>query len=180
MLIGLTGKARAGKDTVARILFMEHGFTRLAIADPLKETVAALYGLDPDEFHDDTLKGQVEPAWGLTRRAMMQSVGEMVKKELGEDFWMRHWFRRYAQLGDKHSVVVTDVRFNHEAEKLIMLGGVIVEIVREDAGLVGEEGSHVSEQGLRSDLISHRLFNDGPIGDLTYEIAGLVRVMRGR
>ena len=35
-LIGITCKARSGKDTIARHLWAQHAFTRIAFADPLK------------------------------------------------------------------------------------------------------------------------------------------------
>ena len=37
MIIGLTGYARSGKDTVASILVEDYGFTRVAFADPIRD-----------------------------------------------------------------------------------------------------------------------------------------------
>lgn len=44
-VIGITGKKRAGKDSLADVLVSEFGFARLAFADPLKEAV-----LEADPF----------------------------------------------------------------------------------------------------------------------------------
>jgi hypothetical protein len=41
----LAGLSRSGKDEVARVLVREHGFTRVAIADRLKEVVMHVFGL---------------------------------------------------------------------------------------------------------------------------------------
>ncbi len=41
-LIGISGRKRSGKDTLASRLISEHGFTRVAFADPLKATMPAL------------------------------------------------------------------------------------------------------------------------------------------
>ena len=43
-VIGLTGYAGSGKDTLANILVEEYGFTRIAFADKTKEF---LYDLNP-------------------------------------------------------------------------------------------------------------------------------------
>ena len=37
MIIGLTGYAQSGKDTVAKILVENYGFTRIAFADKIRE-----------------------------------------------------------------------------------------------------------------------------------------------
>ena len=44
MIIGLSGYAQSGKDTVAEILVEEYGYTRVAFADIIKQ---AVYLLDP-------------------------------------------------------------------------------------------------------------------------------------
>ena len=48
ILIGITGPARSGKDTVAGFL-IEQGFHRVSFADPLKAGVAAIVG-EPAEL----------------------------------------------------------------------------------------------------------------------------------
>jgi hypothetical protein len=174
MLIGLTGKARSGKDKAGSILFLNHGFIRVAIADPLKTAAAVMYCLDPAEFHDDALKDQVEPRWGITRRSMIQNLGEMVKQNLDPEFWMKNWFLRYALVGDSNHVVVTDVRFDYEAERIIQLGGVIVDMQRLDSGLAGQDAQHVSEQGLNPSLITHTINNNGSISDLSRSLEALL------
>ena len=44
MIIGLSGYAQSGKDTVAKVLIEEYGFTRIAFADKIREF---LYDLNP-------------------------------------------------------------------------------------------------------------------------------------
>ena len=44
MIIGLSGYAQAGKDTVAQMLVEDYGYTRLGFADIIKK---ACYYLDP-------------------------------------------------------------------------------------------------------------------------------------
>ena len=44
MIIGLSGYAQVGKDTVANYLVEKYGFVKVSFADPIRE---ALYKLDP-------------------------------------------------------------------------------------------------------------------------------------
>lgn len=46
-LIGLTGPAASGKDTVADLLVTHCGFIKLALADPLKAEVSDAFGVEP-------------------------------------------------------------------------------------------------------------------------------------
>jgi len=49
-IIGLSGPAGCGKDTVARILRTHVGFSTLAFADALREEVCHAYGIEPLYF----------------------------------------------------------------------------------------------------------------------------------
>ena len=178
MLIGFTGLAHSGKDKAGSVLFMNHGFIRVAIADPVKTAAAVLFGLDAAEFHDDALKNQIVPQWGISRRTMMQRVGDMVKKDMGNEFWILNWFNRYVRVGDANHVVVTDVRFDYEAERIIQLGGIIVKIERYDAGLSGDAAAHNSEQGISTHLISHTIDNNGLVCDLKHSLEALLKRVR--
>ena len=44
MIIGLSGYARSGKDTVAELLCLNYDYKRVSFADPMRE---ALYVLSP-------------------------------------------------------------------------------------------------------------------------------------
>jgi hypothetical protein len=42
-LIGIVGKAGSGKDTIADLLVRDHGFVKIALADPIKRCLRDLY-----------------------------------------------------------------------------------------------------------------------------------------
>lgn len=64
-VIGLTGFASAGKDTVADLLAMHFGFRKFAFADALRGEVASAYGLDLRYFIDPRLKNEALSALAL-------------------------------------------------------------------------------------------------------------------
>lgn len=165
-LIGLTGRAKSGKDTVGKYLLMRHNFHRMAFADPLKEAMAATFGVAVEEFHCDKLKDEIEPHWGITRRFMLQHGADALRHKFGQSLFVDRWVHGYLKIADTEHVVVTDVRFPAEAEVIRSLGGIIINIHREDAGLQGLAGQHASEQALADHLINRIIINNGAKEDL--------------
>jgi hypothetical protein len=141
-LIGLVGRKGVGKDTAALYLERVHGFKRLAFADSLKTVCTALYNVDPSVFHDPALKEEPIDGWGVTPRHIMQTVGtDMVRAHLGDDFWIR---RVASELPQEGHVVISDVRFKHEADFIRSRGGLLVRIVSQSQQ-PGPVDLHVSE-----------------------------------
>jgi hypothetical protein len=124
MLIGLSGYARSGKDTVADYLVKNYGFTRMAFADPIRE---ALYRLDPKV----TFGGmpEISLAWAVDKsgwevvkdespevRGLLQRMGtEVARNMFGEDFWVDY---AIGQSWKNDNVVFSDVRFRNEAKAI--------------------------------------------------------------
>ena len=54
-LIGITGKARSGKDAIAKFAWSQYGFTRIAFADAVKLSAQAKFGLTAAQTWDDEL-----------------------------------------------------------------------------------------------------------------------------
>ena len=175
-LIGITGKARSGKDTLARILFAEYAFTRIAFADPLKLAAQHIFGLTQDQTWLDEVKETILPYWNMSPRRMLQLLGsDATKPVFGNELWVKRWFLSYDMLRETDDIVVPDVRFDNECLALRNLGGVIIE-VRRGTGLVGSTGDHVSERGL-STLPDFVIENDGTIDELRAKIRAIVEVL---
>lgn len=168
-LLGITGKARAGKDTAAAY-FCKQGWRRTAHADALKRMAAAMVGEHWVAFTDDVLKEQVTPVLGITRRRVLQDLGSVVKPLFGDDVWSRVMFHAIENnhFGDR--VVIPDVRYDYEAQAIIDRGGFILEVTRQGVGLTGEAAAHHSENGINPDLIDFTVDNDGSIGELEAEL----------
>lgn len=165
-LIAFTGKARSGKDTAGAYLSMKMGFHRMAFADPLKAAMAATFGVSVVEFHDDELKDEVHPLWGMSRRYMLQQGADALREKFGQDLYIKRWMNSYIPLADQEHVVVTDVRSDREAEAILNLGGSVIYIERDSAQLAGAEAAHHTESGISSHLISHKIVNNGTKQDL--------------
>lgn len=169
ILIGIVGKAGVGKDTAASFLVGAEGFKRYAFADPLKKIAAILFDTDVQVFDDAEAKRVHDPRWNMTRRQMAQFVGtEMVRDKLGED----HWIALLNQKMDGRKVarnVITDVRFQNEADYIVGWGGYLLHIESLSRSAIpagSAESNHQSEQGLDfSDAIAHNRYfhyqNDG-------------------
>ena len=155
MILGLTGRAGAGKDTAAAAL-RTLGFERVAFADPLREMLRAL-GLR-DEHMVGPAKELPVPHLGLSFRRLAQTLGTEWGRALDPELWVkvaRDRVRTALERG-KH-VVVTDVRFDNEARMIRDAGGRVVRIERPGADPVLE---HASEAGVDPALVSATIWNN--------------------
>lgn len=165
MIIGLTGKARSGKDTVREILERTYGFEGYSFAGALKKAMCPLFGLDERYVLNEKNKEKPIPCWDeLTLRRAMQLLGtEAMRGTFGDDFWIRRLRR---DVYGRRMVVISDVRFDNEAEAIRRWGGAIIEVRRDGAGLEAEAGAHSSEQGVSPELVHLTLENNSTLAML--------------
>jgi hypothetical protein len=176
LLIGLIGQAGSGKDTVARMLrdywVRQHAASvQLAFADPVRDLAATFlrgFGVrDPyRRVNDPELKNIVVDDVSMSPRRIMQTLGtDWAHPNAGRDVWIRSLKIRLheaVRAGMKH-VVISDVRFEVEADWLRSQGGVLWRIDRPGMDPVLE---HVSETEM-AQIRSHRVIgNDGTLADL--------------
>ncbi len=148
-IIGLTGKAGSGKDTVARIITEElesqgKTVTKLSFAAPLKDCAVLLWGWDRERLESDfdykegnTLDdGSPDPACealGMTRREFMQQFGtEAMRNNIHRDVWVIALKMSVAR-GDFDGYdygMLTDCRFMNELQFVADLDGLTYKIVR--------------------------------------------------
>lgn len=158
MIVGLVGKKRSGKDTFAKTLVEERGFTRFAFADPLREALLHTNPLVPAAgsvvVSAATVHGCERLADVVDRigwedakenrevRRLLQEYGVAIR-EIEPDFWVRTTLDQARRA--QGNVVVTDVRFPNEVAGIRALGGTIVQILR--PGLESTD-THISETAL--------------------------------
>ena len=147
VIIGLTGPAGCGKDTVADHLASELGYARYAFADPLRAALVAGLGIDPACFTNRDLKEKPHVLYGVSPRRMLQTLGtEWGRKLIADDVWLRRaalFAHQAARKGSK-ALVISDVRFENEAA-WVRKQGLLLHIHRPDVGAVE---THASEAGV--------------------------------
>ena len=119
MIIGLSGYARSGKDTVAGMLMGIHHYQRVAFADKIREF---LYEIDPLVMFNGTdfrLQDIIDSkGWEDAKtefpeiRRLLQDLGVSARDIFGYDFWIDQALRNHIS---SEKIVITDVRFKNEA-----------------------------------------------------------------
>jgi hypothetical protein len=154
-LIGLVGRARSGKDTVANLM----GLPILKLAKPVKDAVRVLYGWT-DMHIEGALKDTLDPKFNITPREAMIHITNAMKKRHGIDFFAN----RFMDEWDGKSGIVTDVRYQVDAEILRLKGAVIVRVERPGCSF------HPHEDGLENIRVDYLIRNDGTVSDLIHRI----------
>jgi len=174
-IIGVTGSAGSGKDTVYQILkseFPQEQVNRLAFADLLKKS--AMRALALDDLHADDFKenATVEIRFGnktvrtLSGREFLQRYGAEAHRDIfGDHFWVDAAL--YERLPDG-ATVITDVRYNNEAEAITAMGGVIWEVTRDGRRI--DEVDHSSEQSIDRVHIDAVIENNGTKSDFRKKV----------
>lgn len=152
-LIGILGKAGSGKDTTAAYLCNNFDAYRsaywckkVALADKVKDVVAAVFNLNAVVYAARQLKEQPIPELdNYSYRTLTQLVGtECFRTVFGEWVWVS---ALHAKLTDMYwvgeAVVVSDIRFDNEVQWILEQDGIIVYLNRPDAQPVA---AHSSEQ----------------------------------
>ncbi|MDB4312088.1 deoxynucleotide monophosphate kinase [bacterium] len=177
MVIGVTGLARAGKDTVAGHLRCSwtgaiHP-SSFAFADPIRAMLSV--GLGISDWFLDEGKDEVHPLYGVTVRHMMQTLGtEWGRGVICDDVWLKAMDNRVCAAGGP--VIITDVRFENEAQ-FVRERGVLVHVQR--PGTVLAEGAdHVSEAGIIYRPDDLKVVNDGTWSDLAAKSQLLAKELR--
>jgi hypothetical protein len=164
-LIGLTGYAQSGKDTVASILVEKYGYTRIAFADKIRDF---LYGINPMVACSPTgyLQDLVNlVGWDNAKqepqvRRLLQDLGISARELLDENIWIT---TALGKVDKDDRVVVTDVRFENEAMMIKLMGGQLWRVKRVGFGPVNE---HVSESELDGYKVNQIFVNNGTLEDL--------------
>jgi hypothetical protein len=185
-VIGLSGYAQAGKDTIGQHLVDNHGYTRISFADTLRDF---LYKLNPVvEVHhvagarimEELATVVDEEGWEAAKklvptqthsvRALLQRLGtDAGRAVLGEDVWVDAALKAI-EPGGKY--VITDVRFPNEADAVRAMGGQLWRVVRPGMAAVNAHPSEVALDGYQFD---QRIDNSLAKEDLWRTVESLVK-----
>lgn len=168
MIIGLSGYARSGKDTVAELLVLNYGFKRMAFADGIREALVALNPILSDGHRLNELVDMY--GWEVAKskdevRRLLQVMGtEVGRKLINEDVWVWLLFNK---INTDERIVIPDVRFPNEARMIEQQGGDVWRINRHNHTAVND---HISEHAMDNHMFKRVVYNDGTLDDLADEV----------
>lgn len=180
-LVAFNGRLGSGKDTAGERLdaMAACPTNRLSFARPLKESAAALLDIPAEDWetykHDPEVKVMLSVGYEptgiytandeleaprivreFTARQFLQRYGtESHRDVFGENFWVDLALENYRYFDASDLTYITDCRFPNEAEAVLKLGGVVVEVIGPD----DNTGTHLSEAKLPPHLISFVIDN---------------------
>ncbi|MED3182030.1 AAA family ATPase [Bacillus thuringiensis] len=171
VIIGIAGKMRTGKDTIARLMAKDRRgkFQRGAYADRLKEYVDSRYGKQE----------------GGKRRALLQYVGQEARKA-NPLVWVEELQPKIDFLRSTgHNVVITDVRQQNEIDSLRAQGAYIVRVnvsdeIRKqriiDAGdeFKEEDFYHETETAIDTFEVDYEINNEGGLIQLVQQLDAIL------
>lgn len=129
-IIGILGRARAGKDTVATAIknVATTPTVILRLAQPIKDAVCALYNIEHDTLESNK-KEEIIPGYTCTPRRAMQEITEYYMKRHGRDFFSKALFSKI----DKQQfgcVIIPDIRYPHDIHEVHKRGGYVIKVQR--------------------------------------------------
>jgi hypothetical protein len=184
-IIGLTGFAQHGKNTVAEV-FEGLGYRPKAFADALREMARRLNpvitwssGVVDGKTYTQVKRyaelvdevGYEEAKKHAEARRVLQVLGtECVRDIIGENSWV-HALTRQLFPGEKY--VITDVRFPNEARAVASLGGEVWRVHRPDFDN-GIGADHPSEAHIESIGAHVVLFNASDVEGLQQMVKSII------
>lgn len=196
MIIGIAGKKKSGKDTIAKHLEVTYGFKIYHYADAMKEFCRdylgldekLLWGTDEDKatltkyrFYDlynigCTLLGIKKELESLdsgymSYRQILQYFGTEVFRAFDPDFHIKNLFRKIKRDNAK-DVAIADIRYQNEITPIENQGGFVLRLTRRQL----KEDNHISETALDNYPFKYIIDNQNQTVQETFrEIDDLVR-----
>lgn len=163
MIIGISGKKRAGKDTfyhtTQKLLKGKHLVKRYAFADAVKDFAMKYYEIPREDIKLEE------------NRYILQGTGQMLRDEVSKNFWIDKVFTEIHRSRLNHAgeiSIITDVRYRNEAEFILS---------KDDSILIKIENSntltqdyHQSENDLNNFAFDFIIKNNGSIEEYEEKI----------
>ncbi len=163
-IIAFTGKAGSGKNTASlelRKLYRHFTFggdgsnnrdcNEFAFADTLK-AITKLLGFTHTQLYDPVLKQVHDEFWGMTPRKALQLIGtDAMRENFHQEVWVKTIERKikeYVNGVNNRIALITDCRFQNEADAIKEWGGITIDIQRKATKeFDAVDSSHKTELG---------------------------------
>ena len=163
VLVGLMATKGSGKSTAANHMVKNYDFIEASMAEPLKKACQELFLFtDEQVFGTQQQKETPDLRWfGCTPRSALQYVGTDLLRENMEKIMpglqknifthrFKLWYEQELAKNPNLRVVVSDIRFQNEADFIHSLGGVVVKINRPSETTSDVHSSEVELQNIKS------------------------------
>lgn len=140
-IIGITGLASSGKDTIGDILVNNlPNWEKMSFASHLKDVVSLLFGMDRKMLSGETpedriIREQPDEFWSkkigkeFTPRNALQIIGtNLLRNNFHQNIWIDCLERKI--LKSNKNIIITDVRFKNEIDMIRNNGGEIWRVER--------------------------------------------------
>lgn len=130
-LVGFCGRMGSGKTYAADYLVDNYGYTKVKFAKHLKDMLRAM-GLSDEHIEGDLKEKPCDLLDGRTPRWAMQTLGtEWGRDLISPNLWGNLWENEVrALLSEGKRVVVDDVRFDNEAQRIQKMSGYLIQMKR--------------------------------------------------
>lgn len=165
MIVGISGKMRSGKDTVAEYIVNKYGFEHLKFSTGIKE----IY--DMVNYKEDD---------GVKPRRALQEIGQTMRRVIGQDVWIEYTLKDY---DPSKNTVISDVRQDNEFHALRERGALIIlvttspRVQKERLMALGEtEDEYMSHETeiITESLADIHIVNDSSLEELYYQIDSIL------
>lgn len=181
LIIGISGKMNAGKDTLADMLIGTFSVThpeivckKYSFARVLKNVAAEAFGIwDPSLFDSREFKKSFNLFWDATNRVLLQKVGTAFRETFGTNFWVKRLFKEIASQRPDIAII-SDVRYKSEVEGIEAAGGLVIRVNRDFSDGSESEQKHASETELDNyEGFSFTVENNGSLEELSVKATEL-------
>lgn len=131
-IIGLVGRSRSGKDTVAAIvqsMYATPNYRIARLSAPIKDAARALF-LFSDAQLEGPEKESIDPRWNITPRSVFQRITDYTMQHLGCDYFTRVLYEKFDQGLLGTHIIVPDVRYEHDIVEIHRRGGLVIKVER--------------------------------------------------
>ena len=166
------GSARVGKDEVARFLTYR-GYYHTSFAKPMYKVVNDVYGIETSNLTDFDKEEKIYQPWDMTLRQILQSIGDAFRM-LDNEFFLKCLMVDIGKNAEEgQHVVVSDVRYDNEAEFIRSLGGTVVHVQRPVDIEKYKINPHSSEVGVERTTDDLDIFNNSTLEHLESQVVNL-------
>lgn len=186
-IIAITAPKHSGKNVVSDYLVQKYGYKEYAFADPIKKACKEIFLFSDEQLYGN-LKETIDDRWGISPREALQVIGTEIfqykihdyinsKKfnQLGRGLWVHRFRLMVESINIDDKLVISDLRFPHEAEIIKEYGGEIWRIKRPSLTIVDNHSSETEYNDIEADKL---FINDGSISDLQFKISNEMDIIK--